>query len=147
MKKLIYGGLFLIFFNVNFAYSNNQVILENRVTVTSTMKSSEILLTYEINRADLEKELSTLIDDKFNENFIKENPYAYVTITPSRNPEKIIVTIQSDGKPVTPVEMVVCKGGGLSFVNCCKAYLNEHPKGCLKITRGDNDIYYANNDC
>jgi len=142
MKKLIFGGLFLLFLHATFA---SNLLETPKYSVSTHQKSSEILLSYEINRIDLDKELSALIDDKFNAGFIKEHPTAYVIISPSKDPQKLVVTIQSDGT-INPAKIVVCKGGGISFVKCCNNYLDEHPRGCLKITQ-NNGTYYANNNC
>ena len=41
---------------------------------------------------------------------------------------------------------IVCKGSGLSFANCCKDWLEEHPGRCLKVW-SSGGTYFVDDNC
>ncbi len=128
--------------------SNSEVKANTNFT---TDKSAEIM-TYTINRENIEKEILTITDETFNSAFLSEYPNAWLTINPTDSSNQVTFNIMpngdDDGNPIiTDPNTVVCSGGGYSFVSCVSDWFDLNPDGCLVITQSGGSFSANDEGC
>lgn len=129
--------------------SSNSEVKSNTNFVTD--KSAEII-TYTINREEIENEILTITNEKFNSSFLSENPNALLTIKPADSSNQVTFNIMpngdADGYPIiTDPNTVVCSGGGYSFVSCVSDWFDLNPDGCLVITQSGGSFSANDEGC
>jgi hypothetical protein len=101
--------------------------------------------TWEVSTDDLEDELLAAVsmEDYLTKEDIENS---ILTISMQGNGKYLFSLIVLNDPSDDPAPgVIVCAGSGISFVNCCSDYLEDHP--CLTVSGDGNGGYTADNDC
>ena len=121
---------------------------ETKTEATYDLDNSDEPMSYNIAKEDFEEELTVLLDESFNADFLEDYPNATLSIVASSDVSySLTITPNPDGDP-QPLYQVVCSGTGYSFVLCCKNWFDAHPDDCLTISySSESEAYSADDDC
>lgn len=125
---------------------------EVKASTNFTTDTSAEIMTYTINREDIESEITTITNETFNSSFLSEYPNAWLTIKPTDSSNQVTFSIMpsgdDDGNPIiTDPNKVVCSGGGYSFVSCLSDWFDLNPDGCLVITQSGGSFSANDEGC